>query len=704
MATDPVCGMWVDERSTSLHLVRENRTYYFCSETCLHQFAEPERELRRLVRRITVAWPLAVAVVVFTYGLANPTTLVVAAALATVVQFYAGAPFYRGTWDAIRDRSWNMDVLVAVGTSAAYAYSLAAILLPAQLPHAFYFDASALIVTLILTGNYLEQRTRSRAGSALRRLQELLPDVAMVVRGGSEVAVPANQVGVGDRIRVRPGSRFPADAVVVEGHTSVDESLLTGEAVAQPRGPGDRVLAGSVNGEGFVEARVTGTGADTFVAEIGRLLTDAELSTVPIQRTADRIASVFVPTVLVLAVAGGALWYLAAGAGLTIAVLVFVTVSITACPCAFGIATPAAILVGTGRAAESGVVFRGADSIERAARVDLVITDKTGTLTRGTPTLVGVVCREGDAPERVLGLAAAVESGSPHPFARAVTEAARGRGAPVLHAEEITVDPGQGVRGRVGGREVEVVRIGPGPESASLSPSLSEAARRLAADGASVARVNEAGAGVAILAFRDAPAEGVLEALAALSADGVRTVMATGDHAAAAQRLARTLGIAEVHAEMTPAAKLQLLRRFQSEGRVVAFVGDGVNDAPALAGADLGIAIGAGTAVAREAGRVVLVRSDFRGVALALRVARRTVAKVRGNLGWAIGYNLVLLPIALGALVPVFGFSVYDVLPIVGATAMALSSTTVVLNSLSLRRVRLGRGLEPSPARATPSQ
>ena len=704
MATDPICGMWVDERDASLRLVRDNRTYYFCSETCLHQFAEPEREQRRLLARLVVAWPLAVGVVVLTYAVPTTAGIVAAAALATVVQIYSGAPFYGGTRDAIRDRSWNMDVLIAVGTSAAFAYSLAALAFPARLPHDYYFDASALIVTLILTGNFLEQRTRGRAGSALRRLEELIPETATVVHDGAARAVPSSQVSPGDRIRVRPGERFPADAQILEGKTSVDESLLIGEPLPQPRGPGDRVLAGSINGEGVVDARATGIGGDTFVAEIGRLLTDAELSRVPLRRTADRIAAVFVPTVLALAVAGGVLWYVAGGASVTVAVLVFVTVAITACPCAFGIATPAAILVGTGRAAESGVVFRGEDSIERAARVDLVLTDKTGTLTRGAPTLEEVVAVEGESTDRVLARAAAVESGSPHPFAAAVVEAARARGLMVPPGESIVVDPGRGVRGRVEGVEVEVAR--PGPQNGPLpaSPAVGSAVERLAGGGASVALVQEGGRTIGVLAFRDRPADGVAEALAALASDGVRVVMVTGDHRAAAESLARSLGIGEVHSEMSPAGKLELLRRFQSEGHVVAFVGDGVNDAPALAGADLGIAIGAGTAVAREAGRVVLVRSDFRGVALALRVARRTVSKVRGNLTWAIGYNGVLLPIALGALVPVFGFSVYAVLPIVGAAAMALSSSTVVANSLSLRRVSLGTTGAAAPGRVTLSQ
>ena len=698
MATDPVCGMFVEERPTSLHLVRDNRTYYFCCETCLHQFAEPEHELRRLVRRLAVAWPLSVAVLVLTYLPSSGEATAGAAALASVVQFYAGGPFFRGTRDALRDRSWNMDVLIAVGTTAAYAYSLAALALPGRLPHAYYFDASALIITLILTGNYLEHRTRLRAGTALRRLEELLPETASVVRDGVERSVPASEVAVGDRVRVRPGERFPADGTVVEGRTSVDESLLTGESLPQPKGTGSAVLAGAVNGEGLVDLRATGVGADTFVAQVGRLLTDAEMSRIPLQRTADRIASVFVPVVLVLATVAGGLWYVAAGVGVTTAVLVFVSVSITACPCAFGIATPAAIVVGTGRAAEEGILFRGEDAIERASRVDLVLTDKTGTLTRGSPVLAEIRPRNGLSVEHVLSVAAAVEAGSTHPYARAVVEAARAREIPVPAATEVTVDPGRGVRGKVGRTYVEVARPESDRSSSETPGPLEEDLRRFGAEGMSVAVVRENGNPVGVLAFADPIAEGVAEALGALAEDRIDVVMVTGDHLPAAQRVAEALGIREVHAGMAPAQKIELLRRFQSQGRVVAFVGDGINDAPALAGADLGIAIGAGTAVARDAGQVLLVRPDFRGVALALRLARRTVRKVRGNLTWAIGYNAVLLPVAMGALVPVFGLHVYEVLPVAGAVAMGVSSTTVVANSLSLRWVALGRRPNRAPA------
>ncbi|HEY6238443.1 MAG TPA: HAD-IC family P-type ATPase, partial [Thermoplasmata archaeon] len=420
MATDPVCGMYVDERSATLTLFRDNRTYYFCSSTCREQFAAPAERIRDLRRTLLVAWPLAVLALVASYLLPGPGAPYVAFGAAAVVQFYAGWPFYRGSLDAIRARVGNMDLLIAVGTSAAFGYSASALFLPGRLPPQYYFDASALIIALILTGNYLEHLTRHRATGAVRKLRELLPDSARVLRDGREIEIPVVELRVGDRVRLRPGERIPVDGVVRSGRTSVEESLLTGESLPVSKEPGAKLLAGSINGVGAVEFEATGVGEDTFLAQVAQLMSEAEMSHVPLQRLADRIAAAFVPVVLTLAVAAALAWYFLGAAGPTIAVLVFVSVVITACPCAFGIATPAAIVVGIGRAAEEGVLFKGSDSLERAARADLVLTDKTGTLTEGRVTLSEVVPAAGVPESRVLSLAAAVESGSEHPMARAV--------------------------------------------------------------------------------------------------------------------------------------------------------------------------------------------------------------------------------------------------------------------------------------------
>jgi len=685
MATDPICGMFVDETDAQLKLVRDNRTYYFCSAHCLEEFDQPERALRALRGKLSVAWPLAIAIVLLTYVVHLPQGAWVAAALATVVQFYPGLQFYISTRDAARNRVWNMDILIAVGTSLAYGYSFAVLLLPGRLPSSTYFDASAFIVTLILTGNYLEHLTREHARGAVRKLAELLPASATVLRDGREQEVPVEEVRPGDRCRVLPGARFPTDGTIVEGRSSTTEALLTGESLPVEKRPGSPVIAGSTNGEGVLTIVATQVGADTVLAQIGQLVSEAETSRVPLQQLADRIAAAFVPVVFGLAAVAAVAWFVV-GAGFTIALLVFVSVAITACPCAFGIATPAAIVVGTGRAAEDGILFRGRDSLERASEIDLVLTDKTGTLTQGRPVLTDLVPALGGSPKKLLATAASVEAGSEHPLARAVVSAAVQRGGSFLRAEEVRADPGIGVRGRLDGNPVAVLHSRAAQEEGADLTALRSEVARLDGEGKAWSVVLLGGSVAGLLGFSDEVADGVAPAIRALREDGISVEMVTGDHERAARAVASAVGIDTVHAEMSPRAKLELIREVQRRGKKVAYVGDGINDAPALAAADLGIAIGAGTDVAREAGGVILIRPDFGGVAEALRIGRRTVRKVRGNLRWALGYNAVLLPVAMGALVPVFGIGVYSVLPIAGAAAMGLSSTFVVLNSLTLRR------------------
>jgi Cu+-exporting ATPase len=688
VATDPICGMAVDERSAELKLVRDNRTYFFCSAHCLREFADPTAELGRIRRRLIVGWPIAAIVAALTYLQPFSTWPYIAAPLAAVVQGYCAWPFLRGTLDAARNRNWSMDVLIGVGTTTAFAYSVAALALPGRLPASYYFDASSLIVVLILTGNYLEHFTRERARHVLRRLAELVPMRVRRITDGHEEEVPVTDVRPGDRLRVRPGDRFPVDGAIAAGSTTADESLVTGESLPVPKGVGAPVLAGSLNNEGLVELRAAAVGQDTLLAEVGRLVAEAETSRVPMQAFADRIASVFVPVVLGLALLSAAGWALA-GAGVVVAVLVFVSVVITACPCAFGIATPAAIVVGTGRAAESGILFKGRDALERASSVDLVVTDKTGTLTLGNPTLTDVVPASGVTEGELLRAAAAVEAGSTHPLARAVVNACTDRGITLPVAEGIRAEAGRGVSGQVGGARVDV--LGPGEvEGDELDREWwQEAGRTLERAGRGWSVVVRDGEVAGILGFADPVAPGVVDAVTALRQDGIDLVIASGDNEAATRAVADALGIREAHARVTPRGKLELVRKLQAEGRKVAFVGDGINDAPVLAAADLGIAVGAGTDVAREAGGVVLLRSRFDGVALALRIGRRTVRKVRGNVTWALGYNAVLLPIAMGALVPLVGLGVFSLTPITGAVAMGLSSTSVVLNSLSLRWVSL---------------
>ncbi len=695
MATDPICGMFVDEATADLTFFRENRTYYFCSTTCREQFVAPQAHLTQLRRELTLAWPLSALVLFLSYAPGIPYGWYVAFAAASVVQFYPGRSFYRGAWDAVRNRVGNMDLLIAVGTTAAFGYSTLALFVPDRFPASYYFDASALIVTLILSGNFLEAFTRSRASSALRSLKELLPPKSHVLRDGRETEIDSVELRVGDRYRVRPGERFPTDGIVREGGSSADESFLTGESLPVPKAPGAQVLAASVNIEGSVTVEATGVGSDTLLAQVGDLLTEAEMSRVPLQRLADRIAAAFVPFVLGLSVVAALAWFFFGASGGTVALLIFVSVVITACPCAFGIATPAAIIVGTGRAAEEGALFKGRDALERAARVDTVVLDKTGTLTLGRPTLSELVATPGTPEASLLSIAAAVEDPSEHPLGKAVVAEARRRGLTWPSAEGFRARPGIGVEGTVDGRVVRIVANAAARAESVDVAGFDAAIAALEARGATWSIVESGGRAIGLLGFEDTLRPTAISAIAALKAEGREVVMVTGDNPASAQAVAARLGITRVYAGASPARKVEVLQELRRSGRAVAFVGDGVNDAPALLAADVGIAIGAGTDVAREAGQILLVRSDPATVPVALSIARATVRKVRQNLFWALGYNAVLLPIAAGLLVPVFGFGIYAILPITGGLAMGLSSTSVVLNSYSLRRA--GRTIVPGP-------
>jgi P-type Cu+ transporter len=669
MATDPVCGMTVDERTAPWQLVRDNRTYYFCAQSCREAFAEPERELVRLRRQLAVGWSAALVAVIGTYVVTGETASIAAWLAATIAQIVVGATFYRGLWDAIRARLGNMDVLIAVGTTAAYAYGTVSLFAPGSFPRATFFDASTLILALILTGNYLERLTRSRAAGAVARLAELRPAVVHRLDGDAERNDPIDSLVRGVAFRVLPGERIAADGVVRNGRTAIDLSLLTGESAPVLVGPGDRVLGGSLNGSGSIEVVASAVGEDSFLAEIGRLLTESEENRVSLQRSADRIAAVFVPFVFGLALVASVGWALLGGAALPIAVLIFVSVAITACPCAFGLATPAAVLVATHRAARRGILFRGGDTLERAAHVDLVLTDKTGTLTTGHPVLVGIDAVEPVSEPMALAWGAGLEAHSGHPLALAIRDAARSRSIAPTAFPSASIAPDGGLDARLNGQQFT---IRPAADSAS---SFDEIRSELRRDGSLVATFR----------FRDEAQPGAAEAVARLHGDGIEVQMLSGDREAPARRIAQQIGIETVRARLTPKEKLAIVQEFQRAGRRVAFVGDGINDAPALAAADVGIAIGAGADVAREAGRVVLLRSDFADVPVALRIARNTTRKVRQNLAWAIGYNAVLLPIAAGALVPAFGLGVFHVLPVTGAIAMGLSSTLVLANSLTLR-------------------
>lgn len=608
--------------------------------------------------------------------------------LATPVVFWCGWPFWQRAWASVRQLSPNMFTLVALGVAAAYGYSLVATLAPGLFPegvrHHQYFESAAVITVLVLLGQVLEIRARGRTGAAIRRLAGLAPKTARkLLPGGGEEDVPLESVHPGDRLRIRPGEKVPVDGVVVEGTSAVDESMLTGEPVPIEKGPGAALVGGTVNGTGGLVMRAERVGADTLLAGIVRLVAQAQGSRAPVQRLVDRVARVFVPAVLVLAALTFVLWLVLdpRPERLSHAVVSAVSVLVIACPCALGLATPVAVTVGLGRGAEHGVLVRDAEALELLHRADTLVVDKTGTLTEGRPRVVGVRAASGGglSEDEVLALAAALERSSEHPLAAAVTAAAREKGLTLPAAADFQAVPGQGVGGRVEGRGVLLGN----PALLAARGVAWEAARAdLAArqgEGQTVMLLARDGKLAGWLAVADPVRATTAEAIRLLHEDGMRLVMATGDSRATAEAVARRLGIDEVHAEVLPADKAALVRRLQEQGRVVAMAGDGINDAPALARADVGLALGTGTDVAMESAGITLVRGDLRGIARARRLSRATVRGIRQNLVLAFLYNVLALPLAAVGLVT----------PVVASAAMSLSSLSVVGNALRLRRARL---------------
>ena len=612
--------------------------------------------------------------------------------LAAPVQFWLGARFYRAGWHAAKARTGNMDLLVALGTSAAFGLSLwlwwrAAVGEHAGhgvMPH-LYFEASAVVITLVLLGKWLEARAKRQATSAIRALQQLRPEVAHLVGPRGESDVPLAEVMVGDRLAVRPGERVPADARVIEGQSEVDESMLTGEPLPVAKGPGDALTGGAVNGDGRMVIEVRAVGAESVLARIIRLVEDAQAAKAPIQRLVDKVAAVFVPVVLVIALVTLAGWLLA-GVGMETALIYAVAVLVIACPCALGLATPVAVMAGTGVAARHGILIKDARALEIAHRVDTVAFDKTGTLTLGRPVLTSLLPVAGAraSEDQLLATAASLQGGSEHPLARAVLAAAAQRGvqAPPLGAMQAM--PGRGVRGEVNGVTWAIASLRWCRELDAM-PAAADV-ESLQAKGATVSallRFDEAGAAhvQALLAFADEPKREAAEAIRALRARGLRVVMISGDNLRAAQAMAARLGIAveDVRADVLPADKAAQVSALRRDGHVVAMVGDGANDAPALAAADVGIAMapsGGGTDVAMEAAGITLMRGDLALVAQAFELSARTVAKIRQNLFWAFAYNVAGIPLAAFGLLS----------PVVAGAAMALSSVSVMANALLLRR------------------
>ncbi|HZF67709.1 MAG TPA: heavy metal translocating P-type ATPase [Gemmatirosa sp.] len=623
------------------------------------------------------------------------------------VMTWAGRHFYVRAWAAFRHHAADMNTLVAVGTGAAFLYSVIATVAPGLFARYgvapdVYYEAVVLIIALILTGNAFEARAKRQTSQALRALADLQPETARVVRGApgeeTEVDVPVAQVVRGDLVLVRPGERVPVDGEIVSGASAVDESMLTGESLPVEKTVGARVIGGSVNRTGAFRYRATAVGEAGTLAQMVRLMRDAQGSRAPIQALADRISGVFVPVVLSIAIATFVTWFVGThasgatpGAAVVRAFAAAVAVLIIACPCAMGLAVPTAVMVATGKGAELGVLIKGGEALQRAGDVSTVVLDKTGTVTEGRPTVTDVVLARvpaavaGDAEDELLRLVGSLETSSEHPLADAIVRHARGRGLALVEAEGFASVTGRGITGTVDGHALAVGNAALMADWGLDVAPLAEATTRLAGEGKTPMYVNVDGALAGVLAVADPVRDTSRAAIARLRRMGLDVVLLTGDHRHTAEAVARAAGIGRVVAEVLPEGKVAEVQRLQDEGRVVAMVGDGVNDAPALARADVGIAMGTGTDIAAEAGDVVLMRGDLSGVADAIALSRRTMRTMRENLFWAFVYNVVGIPIAAGALYPVFGLLLS---PILASAAMAFSSVSVVTNSLRLRRWR----------------
>lgn len=628
-------------------------------------------------------------------------------AVATPVLFWAGAPFYRSGLGTLRHGSANMHTLIALGTGTAYGYSVAVVLLEAFAPSVLlnagidgklFFETSSVIITLVLFGRYLEARARGQTSEAIRRLMELRPATATVLREDGETVLPVEQVVAGDVLLVRPGEYIPVDGEVTDGHSSVNEAMLTGESMPVEKSPGDTVYGATLNQQGLLYYRATRVGEDTALAQIIRLVQDAQASRAPIQRLADQVSAVFVPAVVAVAAASFLLWlFIGPAPALTFAILVFVAVLIIACPCALGLATPTAIIVSVGKGAEQGVLVKQASALETSHRVDTVVLDKTGTLTTGKPVVTGLASQAEDEDE-LLRVAASVERGSEHPLAEAIVGEAQNRGLALHAMSGFRNIPGKGIEAQVNG---ETVRMGNRllmNENGIVLDGLTALADSMAQQGMTTVFLSSGSEAMGVIAVADTLKPEAKEGVARLKEMGLSVVMLTGDNASTAYTIARQLDIDRVEAEVLPQDKAEIVRNLQQEGRVVAMVGDGINDSPALAQADVGMAIGGGADIAAESADITLMRGDVGSVATALELSRQTIRTIKQNLFWAFFYNVLLVPVAAGALYPVFQavggvpgsleffFGQQGFLnPVLAAVAMAFSSVTVITNSLRLR-------------------
>jgi Cu+-exporting ATPase len=699
MAKDPVCGMFVEENKNTINREVDGIRYYFCSNNCLNEFMAPEKELKTLTRHVIIGAVLTAPIIFLTYFSILPSQInhYLLFVLAAPVQFWIGGRFYKGAYDALEHKTSNMDVLIAMGTTAAWLYSTTVTFFPSVFPFKeVYFETAAIIIILILVGRLLEHKTKARASKAVRSLLDMQPRMAHIIKkDGQEKEIPVENVAIDDILLVRPGEKIPVDGIVVEGRSSVDQSAITGESIPVSKEVGEEVIGATINKSGLLKFKATKVGRDTVLSQIIKLVEEAKSSQVPLQRLADKISSYFVPSVVIIATASALAWFFFGGIGLTFSLLAFVSVIIIACPCALGIATPAALMVGAGKAAEKGILIKGGEYLEIARKIKVIVFDKTGTLTKGKPSVTDVLFVDkssggnGMNKEEILRLAAIAERGSEHPLGEAIVRKAKENGLPVSEPESFEAVAGHGIQAKYGNH---VILIGNRKlmkdNGMEVEHNVNHKLKELEEEGKTASLIAIDNKLDGIIAMADTIKENAAEAIKALKNKEMEVVMLTGDNEKTAKAIANKLGIDRIIAEVLPQQKEQVIRKLKSDGKVVAMVGDGINDAPALAAADLGIAIGSGTDVAKETGGIVLIKEDLRDVVIAIDLSKKTIGKIKQNLFWAFAYNTGLIPIAAGALVPIFGPGMYSYLPFLAAGAMALSSATVIGNSLLLTRYK----------------
>ena len=711
MAKDPVCGMFVEERPDSIRHTVDGKEYFFCSNQCSNEFIEPEKELKKLKIHVAISIALTIPIIFLSlphmfpgqFGNLLPMDMMhissyIMLALATPVQFWVGWRFYRGLWDGIKAKASNMDTLIAIGTSAAYLYSATVTLVPNFFPFkSVYFETAAVIITLILVGRLLETKTKEKASSAVRKLLDLQPRMAKVLRPVEgteefkEVEIPVEQIQEGDILVIRPGERIPTDGVIIEGSSSIDESAITGESIPVDKSKGEEVIGATINKSGLLKVKATKVGQDTVLSQIITLVEEARTGKAQMQKLVDQVAKYFVPAIVITAVGVGLGWFFIGSIGFTFSLLAFVSVMIIACPCALGIATPAALMMGTGKAAENGILFKGGEYLEIASKVNTIVFDKTGTLTEGRPSVIDIIGLSTMGEKELLRLASIAESGSEHPLGQAIVRKAKEEGMTITaNTDSFEAISGLGLRAIHEGRTILVgTRKLMEEASISVPENVDSTLKEFENQGKTAVLISIDRSLSGIITLADTIKENAREAIDSLKSMGKEVIMLTGDNERTANYIASRLGIERVIAQVLPQQKEEVISNLKSkERKVVAMVGDGINDAPALATADLGIAIGSGTDVAKETGGIILIKGDVRDVVIALDLGTKTVSKIKQNLFWAFAYNTGLIPIAGGILVPFLGVGIFGWLPMLAGVAMALSSLTVVGNSLLLGRYK----------------